>query len=504
MYLSDYHRKNLLEAVTGVDENEGMPTYAQEQNDMKANIIREIHARANDTEPGGELKTDSEDSEAEAEEDFLILKASKGVGLHQRPQVEAHTSTPDVDSAEKDPEKFLSDFMTSRAWVSHMGAKLQPFQSDDEEEEQRADEFEAAYNLRFEDPGASNEKLVSHARDATARYSVRREALTGRKKARELERAKRDAERQDREEEKARLRKLRVADAEEKVKKIKDAAGLKTEHLNLKEWSKFLEEGWDDKRWDEEMRKSFGDTYYEDQDFDENGQAPAEPTTKIKKPRWEDDIGIEDLVLDFEEQQSKEPEFRLSDIESDDNSGRKSESNDEDTIGHGPVGEASDMKHRLREQKEHQKHARRQRRQIEQLVDQSINADNKLADMGPKHMSIFRYRETSPVAYGLTAQDILMASDSQLNQYAGLKKLATFRDSTKKAKDHKQLGKKARLRQWRKETFGNEQGPQQKLAEILASQGLEGSKPASKGAGNAVEGTRRKKRSKTKATTVRS
>jgi protein KRI1 len=80
--------------------------------------------------------------------------------------------------------------------------------------------------------------------------------------------------------------------------------------------------------------------------------------------------------------------------------------------------------------------------------------------LNSKQPSVFRYRETSPTSFGLTARDILMADDTALNQFAGLKKMAAFRDAEKKRKDKKALGKKARLRQWRKETFGNEDGPE--------------------------------------------
>jgi protein KRI1 len=88
----------------------------------------------------------------------------------------------------------------------------------------------------------------------------------------------------------------------------------------------------------------------------------------------------------------------------------------------------------------------------------------------------------------LTARDILMAPDSSLNQFAGLKKMASFRDAEKKRKDKKHLGKKARLRQWRKETFGNEDGPEIVSADSVA------------GLGNDVEdldaGRKKKKRSR--------
>ncbi|KAL8729728.1 MAG: hypothetical protein Q9166_004556 [cf. Caloplaca sp. 2 TL-2023] len=492
MYLSDYHRQNIMQGMAGVDESEIVPTYAQEQDDLKATIVQEMHAGAD----AGGGNDESGLDEVDSQDDFLVPKASKDHELEDQSQVAAPQNLPDVNNADEDPEKFLSDFMSARAWVPQAGSRFIPFDSDDEEEEKRADEFEEAYNLRFEDPSALNEKLVSHARGAAARYSVRRKAVTGRKKTRENERTKREAEKQEREEEKARLRKLRIAEAEEKVKKIKDAAGLKKESLDVNDWSKFLEEGWDNERWEEEMRKRFGDTYYKEQEVEESDQTTGRSKGKVKKPKWKDDIGIDDLVPGFEEhEQSKKPSFALSDVESDENGATESESDDGEGKATAPV---NGKKRKLYKQNESQKQARDERRQIEQLIDKSLTVDNKLANMGAKHAGTFRYRETSPIQYGLTAQDILMASDSQLNQYAGLKKLACFRDSMKKGKDRKRLGKKARLRQWRKETFGSELGPQRTLADVLAEQGSGDREPEVEKHGNLVEGSRRKRRPKGK------
>ncbi|KAL9001063.1 MAG: hypothetical protein Q9188_005554 [Gyalolechia gomerana] len=493
LYLNDYHRKNILEGVTGADESETLPTYTQEQHGMKATIIQEIHASAHEPDRGAQSKSNRAGSEDEENDDFLVPKVPRTNRPDNHLQLAAPTVIPDVEKAEENPEKFLSDFMSSRAWVPHSNSKFQPFESDDEEEEKRADVFEEAYNMRFEDPEASNEKLVSHARDAAARYSVRRDALTGRKKAREVERVKREAERLGREEEKARLRKLKIADAEEKIKKIKDAAGLKNEHLNINDWSKFLEEGWDDERWEEEMRKSFGDTYYAEHEIEEE---TVKGKAKVKKPAWKDDIDIQDLVPESAEHNPKQPDFSLSDIESH----VDPRSDNEDSAREESWSEVSSRKKKSRERDDRQKQARKERREIEKLIDQSLNTENKLADMGKKHASVFRYRETSPVGYGLTAQDILMASDSQLNQYAGLKKLAAYRDSTKKARDRKQLGKKARLRQWRKETFGSEiPSPQKSLGDIIASHEAGCSEQASEEVGKSMSGYGSKKRSKNKS-----
>ena len=492
MYLSDYHRRNLLDnANAGIDMPEDEPaTYAQQQDDLKNVIVKEMHAAAND-DVVSEERHNEDDIDG-----FLVRKPSakdEDVGSKRSHKI---PSSLDVEGADKDPETFLSEFMSARAWVPSEASKFQPFESDDEEEERRADLFEEAYNLRFEDPKTSNEKLLSHARDAAAKYSVRKEAINPRKKAREIERARKDAAIQHREEEKARLRKLQIAEAEEKIAKIKEAAGLRGKMLDQHDWAGFLEEGWDDQRWEEEMEKRFGDNYYADRDVDQNDEGHGGSKRKIQKPKWVDDIDIDDLVPDFDATENQKPPFQLTEEESE--AGGAPIEHDE-VDAHGDLvstahvnGKAKSDKKRERD--ELKRAVRQERRKIEQLVDQQMEVQETLSNFGKKHAGYFRYRETSPTAYGLTAQDILMASDSQLNQYAGLKKLAAFRDTEKKKKDRKRLGKKARLRQWRKDTFGSEEGPRKTFAEVLAGQDH---KPElTDGNGIHIQEGKRKKRSR--------
>ena len=113
----------------------------------------------------------------------------------------------------------------------------------------------------------------------------------------------------------------------------------------------------------------------------------------------------------------------------------------------------------------------------------------------------FRYRETSPTSFGLSARDILFADDTALNQFAGLKKMATWRDPERKAKEAKKLSKKGRLRQWRKDTFGKPDAPEGGFEVILGSSegtGANAAEPKAKKSedGNVKEGDRKKKRSK--------
>jgi len=143
----------------------------------------------------------------------------------------------------------------------------------------------------------------------------------------------------------------------------------------------------------------------------------------------------------------------------------------------------------LKEEKKRE--SKKERRIIEQLVEDQmqLEIDNSLSSK----KAGFRYRETSPKSFGLTSRDILLADDKQLNEFAGLKKLAAFRDAEKKRKDMKHLGKKARLRKWRLDTFGDEEGLQAR--ELIPAQPEAVEMPAEEdGDVDIREGGKKKKR----------
>ncbi|TVY37921.1 Protein kri1 [Lachnellula occidentalis] len=219
MYLSDYHRENLLKGDIGAeDEDEEAPrTFVQEQEDLKRKVVKEMHAAAeNDPDSG-----DDEDG------GFLIPKSKPqpttqptNQGMHPSRAAKVKVKF-DVESADKDPETFLSNFMAARAWVPGESSRHLPFESDDEAEDERAEKFESAYNLRFEDPTGSNEMLKSYARDIITAKSVRRDEPNSRKKQRDTLREKREAEKAERDQDRTRLRQLKIGEMEEKLQKIK-------------------------------------------------------------------------------------------------------------------------------------------------------------------------------------------------------------------------------------------------------------------------------------------
>ncbi|KAI4958429.1 hypothetical protein J4E86_004029 [Alternaria arbusti] len=481
MTLRDYHTKNLLEGkYTGEDEDEDVPpkTYAQEQEDARQDLVKAL-----------------KDADEEEDDDFIVAKEKPQKSKSDKPKITAE----DVEKADQDPETFLSNFMASRAWVPTQSARFQPLLSDDEEEDAAADEWENSYNLYFEDTTGANEKIMTYARDAVASTTVRRDDKSGRRKAREQARQKREAERREKEQELARLRKLKVEDMESKVKQIRKIGGLSGRDFNIDEWKDVLEADWSDEQWDAEMQKRFGDAYYGDtvEDEEEGGKKSKKP----KKPKFDDDIDIKDLVPDFKDDSEEERPDLSSDEEMPD---AEAEDDDEEA----GTSSKKSSKQRKQERAEAKSTARRDRRLIENLVNQNLEYEAALAAKPSKAASRFRYRETSPTSFGLTARDILLADDKALNDFAGLKKLAAFRDPIKKKKDKKFLSKKARIRQWRKDTFGDPDGPKGGFETLLGEEEAAAPRRDNRDDGNndsnIVEGEKKKKKRsrKRKATAV--
>lgn len=486
MYLRDYHRENLLKGGAFAEEEEEQKqapkTYVQEQEELKRTVVQEMHAAA-------------EDGDSDNDDDFLVRK-SKPEDEEPRREIEL-----DVENADKDPEKFLQDYMAARAWIPTENSKFQPLESDDDEEDEQADMFEEAYNFRFEDPNKVNERIITHSRDTTNQFSVRRKEMNARKRKREAEKLKKEEEKRAREMERNRLRKLKMEELEEKVRKIKQAAGMKSVNITEKEWAELLDKDFDDETWEKEMQKRFGDEYYAEEDAEMEGEEDDDESSgkkkkrRPKKPTWDDDIDIKDIVPDYEDEDTA-PSDDEGDGEDGDEEPAEGEEEDKDE---GDGKKKKKKKSRAQEKREQKRAAKFERRIIEEAVDRNLDLDLQLLPGATKkNAGHFRYRETSPESFGLTPRDILMASDAQLNQYVGLKKLATFRDPEKKRRDRKRLGKKARLRAWRKEVFGDENGPKWEFpsASDAAQTG-----PAGENDEVAVdvrEGPRKKKRKRSK------
>ncbi|KAK5627702.1 hypothetical protein RRF57_003417 [Xylaria bambusicola] len=305
VFLQDYHRERLMRGDTGADDDDQEFNH---RHSLKKSLQNEIQAQLNAA--GGEDDSDEDG-------DFIKAKGAKATSansVHPSRAAKIKVPVPDVKEADKDPELFLSNFMASRAWAQGDGNGWQSLESDEDEDE-KADEWEAAYNMRFEDPSKSNEVLRSYARDVTTSVSVRREEKTGRKRQRELEKERKEAEKKQRKEERARLRRLKLEEADGKLTTIKRAAGLRGKVLKDEEWHKLLESAWENDEWEQEMNKFFNDEYYAEGDEGSNDEDAAEGSNKkkVKKPKWDDDIDIKHIIPDFGEEERQK--FTLTDDE---------------------------------------------------------------------------------------------------------------------------------------------------------------------------------------------
>ncbi|KAI5839348.1 KRI1-like family C-terminal-domain-containing protein [Morchella snyderi] len=442
--LKDYHLRNLLSGTTpAADDSPPKPkTFVQEQADLKSSVVRSMHAAA------AAATENSDDDDA-----FLTRKSQP------KAPADAPPPLPDLSLADKNPDEFLNQFLSSRAWAAGTAARTPALLDDDSSDDETAEAFEKAYNFRFENPDVeSRGTLVSYSRDAVSTNTVRREDKSARKVAREHKRQKREAEAAERAREMGRLRKLKMDELLEKVRVLQEAAGIdaaggEAEGEEAEALESLLEGEWTEERVDEYIAAKFGDEYYQ--------------AGKADKPVFEDDIDIDDIVPGFEKEEALEPDSDDDDDDDDDEDEDQDKGgvalpnaagdDAEEAAAAAPPRKRKSKKEAKNEERNKKQKTKELKRKLEKYVDDNYDFEAQLPAGGGSRRG-FRYRETTPETYGLTSLDILAATDQDLNTYVGLKRLAAFREPEKKRRDRKRYGKKKRLREWRKEVFGDEKG----------------------------------------------
>lgn len=420
--LKDYHRQNYLEGQIDLDENDKQDlTYADRKKNEHKDLIAEINK-------------DPEEKEVDDEDDFLIKrKVQREVDTVEFPDSSNETA-------------FLEAYLNNKAWIPKgvdkitgetavptYGEIVGDENEDDEEFDEIADKFENAYNFRFEDPNAA--EIVSYAR---SQITMRRDQQNSRKRLREKKKEEKQLQNKKRKDEITKLKRVKVKQVASKFEKLKQIIG--DDDLASKFSEKDLEADFDDTEWDKKMMAVFNEEFYSKHDT---------------KPEW--DASDHELEDDKDDDANKDSEPSKQGVTS-------------------PFENKSEN----RSKRDKKKNLRAEKRQIldkaEEFVEKNIDLAIEEANIRENNeLPTFRYREVSPDAYGLTARDILLANDKDLNEYVGLKKLAPFRDGDKKLRDRKKYAKKRRLREWRKTVFDREDEPDEEtfvngIAEVEADQ----------------------------------
>lgn len=422
LHLNDYHRERLLKiSENGFEGEEELnvvhePTYVEEQRALKEEILNIFHEETHDDDFLTLRKKSKQEQEKEDEiyKEFLMKKVGDKVGRDILQQWIDISNKSLVDSNENPPkevedEAFLFSYVLNRGWIDKDANRIASYDEvvkgldSDESFDEKADEFEAKYNFRFEEENAN--QVLSYARNIA---SVRRKNEK-RKNIRERKKQIKSKERLKKEEEISRLKNLKKKELMEKLNKIAQVTGdasLKFEDIDI-------EGDFDPDRWSIRMDEIFNEAYY---------------SKKEKKPVFEDDTDIDDIDSDY---------------------GKPLKGNI-DTKIHSKNSEGTQTNSKLdislvklsKKEKENRK------RKFDSIVDQHYNI------IRIKEGGTFKYNQVDPYVFGLSHADILYANDAELNEFVSLKKLTPYKNEKVKERDKKKYGKKKRLKEWRKKVWG--------------------------------------------------
>ncbi|CEP62409.1 Kri1p LALA0_S05e05006g [Lachancea lanzarotensis] len=413
VFLKDYHRMNILAGETFKDDDDhtkemetvdGKQSFVSEQKEGKSKLLNEIN---------DQFQQDGDD-----DDDFLVKKEP----AQRKSRIETSLPNP-----EENDEEFLQAFVSKHAWVPQQGDKEinldDPGMQDDEEFEDAAEEFENAYNFRYEDPNAA--EIVSYARNQA---TLRRGTDNTRRRKRDEEKKLVQAEKKEKDTQVQKKKTEKVNKLTDVLEQVKKEYGADIDEAMVKKLTSSLINGdFEDNQWDAVVSELFNDEYYNQE----------------SKPTWDEN---DEIMGDYYQNEDERDEEELD--------------NDE---------EPPSKKRSRKEKKQDKSSQKKEKKKISEMVEKAVD-NEKLAivdqveeerksrsrtkdDDGLK----FRYREVSPESFGLSHREIFAADDTDLNEFIGLKKFAPYRAKELRAKDRRKVTKSRRVREWRKKTFGNEE-----------------------------------------------
>eukprot|EP01129_Flabellula_baltica_P008055 TRINITY_DN3170_c0_g1_i4.p1 TRINITY_DN3170_c0_g1~~TRINITY_DN3170_c0_g1_i4.p1 ORF type:complete len:511 (+),score=177.74 TRINITY_DN3170_c0_g1_i4:47-1534(+) len=270
-------------------------------------------------------------------------------------------------------DKFLIDYILNKRWLS----------TEDEEDynidelleiqdlifNDKAEQFEAQYNFRHEEPTGTEIQHFSRNQESV-RKSKKKES---RKKKREAKKEKELEKKRKVDKDILRMKKLQKKKIEERLKSIQKITGLDDEIM-----SKVMEEDFDPDNYDHGMENVFDDEFYEQEEYE--------------KPQFEYDEFIDDEFLG-EYEPEKEDVSSLVDQVIQDNK----------------------FDATLAEDKE-----------LNKYIDEYYQLDYE--DIVGGQPVRFKYTKVPAYDYGLSTDEILKKSDKELNNVIPLKRLNPYRD----------------------------------------------------------------------------
>ncbi|KAI9013392.1 KRI1-like family C-terminal-domain-containing protein [Phycomyces nitens] len=422
--LKDYERETLLKHGGYYDEQERIDdedapkhlTHNEEQAQIKeafkmAADDDDDEEEEDEEDKGGFLmkkEKSKEEQEAEEEEykNFLLQNmASDEASSEVFKEWNNYKNNPNMN---KD-DAFLIDYVLNRGWVEKKHGRQPTYEEDpipelddkeaDEEYLDQVDRFESKYNFRFEEEGAL--QIIGHSRNVEG--TLRRKE-SKRKRERERKKAKKEAEKLGKINELKQLKNQKIKEIQARLEEIRKITG--NDDLDLEKID--MEGDFDPDAWDAQMNNVFNEDYYEGEDNE--------------KPVWDDDLG---------------EEFNAEQAANNDDADLMM---DADYLPDGPSYKKESKKRKHQETTEEEEEglpARKRQAQEEykRLMEEyeSLGFEDVIGDLPTR----FKYTHTEPEDFGLTAEEILLADDAELNKYVGLKALAPYRTEEARHKDYR-------------------------------------------------------------------
>ncbi|OIV95991.1 hypothetical protein TanjilG_27095 [Lupinus angustifolius] len=413
---------------------DGKKTYGDEQEELKRAFQDAVGREGlEDGEEGfftvkekaGEDKIDSEDKEFEEKLDEYFGG--------------------DVELNEN--SKFLKNYFMNKMWLDKNVDNLNVGEEDLEEisEDEMEIERQEEYEYRFqENPG---DRVLGHARKVEG--SVRKKTNT-RKEQRKSKEERMAAAQKEREEELKHLKNLKKQEIQEKVKKIMKTAGIDNDDL-IPLSAAEIENEFDPEEYDRMMKKAFDDKYYNAEDADPGFCSDDDDMEKpdfekedelLGLPKGWDEGGSGDGFLAAREKVLKEKIENTSDDDL-----QETEDENEEKIPE----EGSRKRKRKTALLEKARQA---------MMDEyyKLDYEDTIGDLKTR----FKYAKTKPSRFGMSAPEILLMDDKELNQYVSLKKLAPYREEEWKLSKLKRYQLKMRTKELLREASLNKKNKKSK------------------------------------------
>ncbi|XP_004486466.1 uncharacterized protein [Cicer arietinum] len=412
---------SLIQEEAGFVNKDGKKTYGDEQEELKRAFLEAVE------------KEGLEDGEG----DFLTLKEKTSEEKVDGDDKEFEEKLDEYfggDAESNESSRFLRNYFRNKMWIdknvenSNVGDEDLQEISEDEMEIERQEEYEHRFQ---ENPG---DRVLGHARKVEG--SVRKKT-NSRKEQRKSKEERMAIAQKEREEELKHLKNVKKQEIQEKVKKIMKTAGIDDDDiipLSVAE----LEEEFDPEEYDRMMKKAFDDKYYDAEDADPD--FCSEDEEDLEKPDFEKEDELLGLPKDWDAcgsdggflaAREKALKEKIENTSDDDDLMEK-----ENETEKNPEEGSSRKRKRKTALLEKARQA---------MMDEyyKLDYEDTIGDLKTR----FKYAKTKPNKFGITAPEILLMDDKELNQYISLKKLAPYQEEEWKLSKQKKYMLKTRAKE---------------------------------------------------------